>query len=73
MEAGWAQNIFTKEERKKILSNGFKKCFKCGKQFYIPKGQVEQYAYKKKTRGLYGREKFFCSWSCLSKYKKEGR
>lgn len=72
MDAGWAQNLFTEEERKKVLRQGrYKKCFRCGKEFYIPIGRIEEYAYKKKTRGSYGRERFFCSWGCLSEYRKE--
>lgn len=60
------EEVLTEEERKKMSfkEGELKKCYKCGKQFYLPRTQSESYAYKKKTRGTYGRAKFFCSWSC---------
>lgn len=66
MKAGWAASLLTDTERKKMsFQRGEqKKCYQCGKKFYLPRTQTESYAYKKKTRGSYGREKFFCCWSC---------
>ena len=58
--------ILTPTERKKLsFQRGEqKRCFKCGKKFYLPRTQTETYAYQKKTAGSYGRAKYFCSWSC---------
>lgn len=53
----------TPEERKKMnyLPGEQKKCKKCGKKFYVARNFASSYVYKKKA---YGRECFYCSWSC---------
>lgn len=55
----------SRAERKQLnfQPGELKKCAECKKRFYIPRGQTVEYAYKKK-RPKYGREKFYCSWSC---------
>lgn len=55
----------TPEERKKMnyLPGEQKKCAKCGKKFYVARNFASSYAYKKKIK--YGRERFYCSWTCF--------
>ena len=49
------------------------KCKVCGKDFYIP--NKREWAYKRgyggHGKGCTGKEKFFCSWSCLRVYDKK--
>lgn len=49
------------------------KCHVCGKQFYVPCGELWSFKRQKKNHGgSKGKPSYrwFCTWSCLSKYDK---
>ena len=44
----------------------YHKCYQCGKYFFV--GIVDKWAYKKRIND---KDKWFCSWKCLSSWYKE--
>lgn len=60
------KNVLTKEQKAESHKVK-KKCFHCGKEFYIKNGCTTQYNYKESIRG---KLRYFCSWTCLSRNRK---
>jgi hypothetical protein len=69
------EQLDSTEERYRI-------CAYCGKEFFLPyMVNLSQYAYKltnptvqgKKIFKQFGRQLWFCSWTCMSKFRKAYR